>query len=835
MSPARLLLLFGLLSALLFCCAPVRAATLCVSDVNGLRAALASFEVQPDGSTLTIKLARGTYAVGNHLAFMYGLNADGKASLRLLGGYSPDCASRTIDPANTVIDGLDAAESGMAFMLKGDSSALIEGITFTRFKGKSNIAWAETEVLLLIRETHGGDDQVFEVRHCRFTHNSGQNVVRMSGPQMRFVNNLIWDSTLAADGSGGIDMGAFTVTLDADVDGTVTATNNTIVGTRGGPAMRIGTLITGDSGRISEVTDNVLWNNQNTDIVFTGNSEHVYPLVASYNLYATSNSNFPQSPSDLHVDPRFVDAPNGNFRLASNSPAINHGAFLQLMGFPARDLDGAARIVGSRIDLGAYESSIDDTTTAVVTTTSDNGSNASPTPGSLRAAIKAGNAASGPFRIVFNVPGGCPRLLSLAAPMLDIKGDVTIDGTTQPGWTPNDRYGAFTANLCFYVNGAGNTNTPWALHVADTAPASARLVVRGLGFAGFSDAAIKLEGGRNHRIAGNLFGAIPFTPQNNNAIRVTGVSGGAFIGGYDDPAALNLIAASAAAGIQLDNASGGSTVANNVIGFQADGVGNGANASGVLVFNSPNNVIQYNAIGNSAASAVTLSGAAATGNAVQYNLIGEDVDGGAAANAGAGVLINLSARNNTIGAPLDATWGGNIVGHGGGAGVWISTSGGTGNRVLDNAFRGNAGIDIDLAQAGASANQASNPAEGPNALQNYAVLTTAVRDPASSTETVTGTLASAANTTYRLDLYYAPACSPAAGGRGTALLPLMKTYVTTGALGSVPFTATVPFGWGALPTGAISATVTDPAGNTSEIGNCVAEAVSDRIFASGFE
>ncbi|HEU4664135.1 MAG TPA: choice-of-anchor Q domain-containing protein [Dokdonella sp.] len=116
----------------------------------------------------------------------------------------------------------------------------------------------------------------------------------------------------------------------------------------------------------------------------------------SYNLYATANANLPQSPTDLHSDPHVVDLANGNLlRLASSPPAINKGALLQLGGFPARDLAGGTRVVGSRIDLGAYESSIDDSTTAIVTTTSDNGNNSSPTPGSLRAAIKAANAAAG--------------------------------------------------------------------------------------------------------------------------------------------------------------------------------------------------------------------------------------------------------------------------------------------------------------------------------------------------------------------------------------------------------------------------------------------------------
>ncbi|HEU4664136.1 MAG TPA: hypothetical protein VFS55_08910 [Dokdonella sp.] len=131
-----------LLSILLVACAPAHAASVCVSSAIGLKNALVAFDLQPDGSTYTIKLERGTYAVGATLAQMYGAIGDGEVNLKLLGGYSAGCGSRTPNPANTVIDGLDAANSGIAFLMHGDSNALIEGIMFTRFKGASNIGYA---------------------------------------------------------------------------------------------------------------------------------------------------------------------------------------------------------------------------------------------------------------------------------------------------------------------------------------------------------------------------------------------------------------------------------------------------------------------------------------------------------------------------------------------------------------------------------------------------------------------------------------------------------------------------------------------------------------------
>lgn len=804
---------------------PASAGTVCVADTATLANVLGTFNILPDGTTLTIKLVKGTYPIGSALGAVYYSSYPESVGLKLLGGYTPGCASRTIDPTDTVIDGLGQSGAYMGVTVHGDANLLIEGVTFTRLAGSG----VYHSALSLGLDVTTSDTSTIEIRHSRFVNNTARQVIHLSGAQMRFVDNVVAHNTI----EGGADAAAVYAMYSYDADSMLVATNNTIAD-NSGPGLLVDTSIDSDSSRVSEIADNILRGNGTADLSLGHFATASNALLVYQNMIGTTAGYTPDA-TNLSSDPRFVDAAGGNYRLQSNSPAINSGAFLQLWGFPAHDITGGTRIVGSRIDRGAYESPIDDSTTAIVSTTADNGNNTSPVAGSLRAAIKAANAATGPYTIRFNIPGGCPRLLSLAAPMLDVTGDVTIDGRSQAGWTPNTRYGAFDANLCFAVNGAGNPNTPWALHVPASAPASARLVVRGIAFAGFNDAAIKLEGGHGHSIAGNQFGAIAFTPANASAIRVTGNSGAAFIGGYDDESAVNLIAGSSSSGIYIDNATGGSVVANNVIGFLPDGLSSIPNANGVFVFNSKNNVVQYNYIGNNLSSGVILSGSGSSGNRVQYNVIGMAYDGSPSGNGSAGVLVSFAARNNTIGAPLNATWGGNFIVASTGAGVWVSPSGGTGNSVLDNEFVGNGGLDIDLAAAGPSANQAANPATGPNGLQNYPVLATATRDRAHGIEVVTGTLNSAPNTTYRLDLYYGPACNANAAGRGLALYPLMKTAVTTGALGNVPFTASVPFGWGNLPLGVISATVTDPAGNTSEIGNCIEEVDDDPIFADGFE
>ena len=78
-------------------------------------------------------------------------------------------------------------------------------------------------------------------------------------------------------------------------------------------------------------------------------SNHVSCLI-NYSctgpLPASGHGNF-------SADPRFVSAAGNNFRLAPNSPCINSG--LNSLAPSSTDLDGLARIVGSAVDMGAYE------------------------------------------------------------------------------------------------------------------------------------------------------------------------------------------------------------------------------------------------------------------------------------------------------------------------------------------------------------------------------------------------------------------------------------------------------------------------------------------------
>ncbi len=816
---SRLISMFLLLIAF---AAPARSGDFCVDTVAELVNAIGMYESQSDNTVYSIKVVQGTYVVGNQIGGVYSAYPR-SVGISIKGGYTAGCASRQLNPANTVIDGNNQPNSAMHFSIQYDSNAYIEGLTFTGMVGGTGPAFS-------IGSGVGTSDVArFSIRHCRFLGNSGNSVVNLDAPEMRFINNLVADNLVSGTGRAGV-----LLEYSYEAGSGAIVTNNTIA-VNSGSGLRL-LDFDGQAGvRFSEITNNIFWSNA-TDLDLGEFDPFLNTIFVEGNVIEDYVGVLPLSATNLTSNPQFINMAANNFGLNFASPAINSGFMYQSLGFPSKDLAGGERVIGTKIDRGAFESSIDDRVAFVVTNVGDNGNNTTPLAGSLRAAIKAANAAAGPYQITFEIGGACPHIINLTTTMLDITGDVTLDARTQNGWSPNTIYGRSDANLCIVLNGSGAT--AHAFRVPSLAGSNARLAVYGMMFAGFTDAALRVENGHDHRIAGNQFGAIPFTSANGAAVRVTGASGGAFIGGYDDPASMNLIAGSTGAGIHLDNTSGGNTIANNVIGFQTDGTWDGGNGTGIFIYNSPNNRLQYNFIGYSDNTAITLSGPSSQSNEIQYNGIGADWLNGTPGNTGAGIGILFGAHDNTVGAPLLGAYGWNYIAGNTGPGVWISASGGAGNRVLYNTFSDNGAIDIDLAAAGPSANQASNPGVGPNHLQNYPTLTLAERSTGSSpTINISGQLHSAPNTAYRFEVYIGR-CDPSSPTRGTAEYWIGRVNSLSNAQGDATFSAVfnVPSFLGSLSQ--VSATATSSSGDTSEIGECfpITEvAPPDALFQNGFD
>jgi len=97
------------------------AATFCVSNATELQNALTTAESNSEDNT--IRIVQGTYN-GN---FTYA-STEAK-SLTIEGGYTEGCASRTRDPANTILDG-GGIDNVLALVSQGAAAFSVEELTF---------------------------------------------------------------------------------------------------------------------------------------------------------------------------------------------------------------------------------------------------------------------------------------------------------------------------------------------------------------------------------------------------------------------------------------------------------------------------------------------------------------------------------------------------------------------------------------------------------------------------------------------------------------------------------------------------------------------------------
>ena len=324
---------------------------------------------------------------------------------------------------------------------------------------------------------------------------------------------------------------------------------------------------------------------------------------------------------------------------------------------------------------------------------------------------------------------------------------------------------------------------------------------------------IQIESAQNHTIGGTTAAARNIISGNtsNGVVIVSGdpiatanVIEGNFIG---TNAAGTAAIGNGQSGIQMFG--GGAATGTNTIGGTAAGAGNVISGSGI--------------------DGITLSSVSNT--VIQGNLIGTDVNGtGSLGNQGYGVTFN-SADNNLLGGTVAGAgnviaFNGSISRNSGGVGVVV----GTGDSILGNSIfsnsganppsNGDPGLGINLfggtETSGVTANDAGDGDTGPNNLQNYPVLTTV--SSGGGMTNITGTLNSAANTNYRVEFFANNTIDPSGHGEGQIFLKSMN--VMTNGSGDANFNVSVP------QIGAnqrVTATATDPAGNTSEFSGAIGQ------------
>jgi hypothetical protein len=334
--------------------------------------------------------------------------------------------------------------------------------------------------------------------------------------------------------------------------------------------------------------------------------------------------------------------------------------------------------------------------------------------------------------------------------------------------------------------------------------------------------------GANNTVQGNFIGTdVTGSVALGNTQRGVASVSGNLIGGITS-AARNIISGNGR-GIELlsnnvvqgnfigTDLTGTIAVPNSNVGVNMDSA---ANTIGGLTFipgSPPGNVIS----GNGIAGLVAVHDAAA--NVIQGNVIGADITGTQPLGNAAGIYI-IDAASCLVGGTVPGTR--NIVAFNGiqcdvhDAGVIVSGTDAINNPILGNSIFSNGGLGIDLNIAfdgpcGITDNDNCDADIGANNLQNYPVLTSVTSGGGNTT--IQGNLNSAPSTTFRIEFFDNHQCHPSGHGSGETFIGARD--VTTNESCTAPIAVSLQVN--VEPGHVITATATDPLGNTSEFSACV--------------
>ncbi|MEZ5658199.1 MAG: DUF4347 domain-containing protein [Burkholderiaceae bacterium] len=250
-------------------------------------------------------------------------------------------------------------------------------------------------------------------------------------------------------------------------------------------------------------------------------------------------------------------------------------------------------------------------------------------------------------------------------------------------------------------------------------------------------------------------------------------------------------------GIDVRGASGvkiqGNFVGTDVTGTVAAGNADNAiflhlGATGALVGGSTAG--ERNLVSGNATFAILLNNA--DGNRVQGNYVGTDVTGTVALANGAGLKLLNGAAFNLIGGETAAE--GNLIAFNNNDGIKVTDAGTLRNSFIGNIIHSNTGREIDLNDDGLTPNDNNDLDAGPNDLQNFPVLTSAVIT--GGNIVLAGTLdTDNPSSQYRIEFYGVPAGDEEINGYGGGNILLGSTQIATDASGDAAFSlVSVPVG-----------------------------------------
>ncbi len=406
---------------------------------------------------------------------------------------------------------------------------------------------------------------------------------------------------------------------------------------------------------------------------------------------------------------------------------------------------------------------------------------------SLREAIQASNSTPGPDTIGFALTGS--TTIEPASMLPAVQDSVTVDGTSQAGY-------ATTPVVELDGSLAGSAATGLQVMAGPT-------TIRALVVRGWDGIGVLVDGATDVTVVGSYIGtdaAGAVASPNGMGVLVRNAAN-ATIGGAPD-ADRTVVSGNTGDGITLEGATG-ALIENDYVGVSATGLGLLGNGDDGIFFESDTTAtVRDTRVTGNGDDGIDLDGAL-PGTVVRGNLVGPDAGQGTPGNGDNGIEGPRGSRHSAvIGGTVEGE-GNRIEGNAGG-GVVLDQDNTSGVSIRGNAISSNGGLGIDLWPAGVTPNDPRDPDPGPNGLQNFPVITSAVRD---GSVVVEGTLDSVPNASFSVDLYGVDLCDASGNGEGDQFL------------GTTPQREFV------------TGTATDAAGDTSEFSACF-EIVEDQADLS---
>jgi uncharacterized repeat protein (TIGR01451 family) len=509
-------------------------------------------------------------------------------------------------------------------------------------------------------------------------------------------------------------------------------------------------------------------------------------------------------------------------------------------------------------------------------------------PGSLRQAILDANAGADPngSTIDFNIPGSGVHTIAPQTALPPLTQPITLDGYSQPGSRLNSNGPGQGDNAVLVIELRGQGDGHGGLGGMPGLVITGRgCSVQGLVIDDFAADGIQVTTGGDNVIAGNFIGIDPagdVVIQNMNSGLLISGSSGNTIGGTS-AGARNVITGNNYGGIEVNGtAATGNVVVANLIGTDPAGTGvppgapghRNTGAWGVYLLGGAfgntiggttpeaRNVIAKQTLG------VDISGAGSSDNVVEGNFVGTDITGMVPLGNSDGVVVEGGASGNTIGGTGPGV--GNLISGNSSSGAWLDgldQAGTTGNLVEGNFIgtdaTGTAALSgkpqtVGVAiSGGASDNTIGGTAAGASniiafnrqngilfsaetvldtgdpilgnsifsdgppeiaknkiAAPNPPVITGATT--ASGNDLVQGTFKGTPSSTFRLEFF-----AGANPGDGRTYLGFANVNTDPGGNANIDLSFPVPAGAGRY----LTATATDPGGNTSEFADSVKLAV----------